>query len=97
VKGRDGSNSYPATIQEKVRTAARDGSRTPVELEGRELRALGHVKKSAARAIRELCVDCHGGETPQSAKAEIAGCLSVGCAVWPFRYGRSPYHGSRAD
>jgi hypothetical protein len=97
MKGRDGANSYPASIQAKVRAAARDTSKAPVELDDRELRALGHVKKSAARAIRALCIDCHGGETPQSAKADIAGCLSVGCAVWPFRFGRSPYHGSRAD
>ena len=96
MKGRDGRNVYPASIQEKVRAAARDTSKAPVELDEQELRALGHVKKSAARAIRELCVDCHGGESPQSAKAEIAGCLSVGCAVWPFRYGRTPYHGKGA-
>ena len=94
MKGRDGTNEYPTSIQEKVRAAARDASREPVELDEQELRTLGHVRKSAARAIRELCVDCHGGESPQSAKADIAGCLSVGCAVWPFRFGRSPYHGS---
>ena len=93
MKGRDGANSYPPRIAEKVRAAARDGSKTPVELDDQELRTLGHVKKSAARAIREMCVDCHGGESPQSAKADIAGCLSVGCPVWPFRFGRSPYHG----
>jgi hypothetical protein len=92
MKGRDGSNLYPPGIAEKVRAAARSGCKEPVELDERELRSLGHVKKSAARAIRSLCVDCHGGESPQSAKADIAGCLSVGCAVWPFRFGRSPYH-----
>jgi hypothetical protein len=97
MKGRDGTNSYPASIQAKVRAAARDASRTPVSLSEDERRALGHVRKSAARAIRELCVDCHGGESPQSAKTDIAGCLSVGCPVWPFRFGKSPYHGSRAD
>ena len=91
MKGRNSANAYPPSIQEKVRAAARSGSKTPVELDEQELRALGHVKKSAARAIRQLCVDCHGGESPQSAKAEIAGCLSVGCPVWPFRFGRSPY------
>jgi hypothetical protein len=91
MKGRNGANEYPPSIQEKVRAAARDTSKAPVELDDGELRVLGHTKKSAARAIRALCVDCHGGETPQSAKAEIAGCLSVGCAVWPFRFGRSPF------
>jgi hypothetical protein len=92
MKGRDGSNLYPPGIAEKVRAAALDGSKTPVELDDQELRALGHTKQSAARAIRRLCVDCHGGSGPQDAKADIAGCLSVGCAVWPFRFGRSPYH-----
>jgi hypothetical protein len=96
MKGRDGRNLYPPGIAEKVRAAARDASRTPVSLSEDELRALGHVKKSAARAIRALCVDCMGGEGPQSAKADIAGCLSVGCAVWVFRFGRSPYHGKGA-
>jgi len=96
MKGRDGTNAYPPSIQEKVRAAARGGSKAPVELDEQELRVLGHTKKSAARAIRELCVDCMGGESPQSAKADIAGCLSVGCAVWPFRFGRSPYHGKGA-
>jgi hypothetical protein len=93
MKGRDGYNVYPASIQQKVRAAARSGSREPVRLSDGELRTLGHVKQSAARAIRRLCIDCLGGEGPQSAKADIAGCLSVGCAVWPFRFGRSPYHG----
>jgi hypothetical protein len=97
MKGRDSAGKYPESIAEKVRAASRDGSRAPVELDDGELRTLGHVKKSAARAIRELCVDCHGGETPQSAKADIAGCLSVGCAVWPFRFGRSPYHAKGAQ
>jgi hypothetical protein len=97
MKRRNGGNEYPPTIQEKVRAAARDGGKTPVSLSEQELRTLGHVKKSAARAIRELCVDCHGGESPQSAKADIAGCLSVGCAVWPFRFGRSPYHAKGAQ
>jgi hypothetical protein len=93
MKGRDGTNSYPPTIQEKVRAAARSGSKAPVELDDQELRALGHVKQSPARAIRRMCVDCHGGEGPQAAKADIAGCLSVGCPLWVFRYGKSPYHG----
>ena len=93
MKGRDGRNVYPETVQSKVRAAALDGSRTPVELDDRELRTLGHTKQSAARAIRRMCVDCHGGESPQSAKAEIAGCLSVGCPLWVFRHGKSPYHG----
>jgi hypothetical protein len=93
MKGRDGRNVYPESVQRKVRAAARDGSKTPVELDDQELRTLGHTKKSAARAIRQMCVSCFGGEGPQSAKADIAGCLSVGCAVWPFRFGRSPYHG----
>jgi len=93
MKGRDGTNSYPPSIQEKVRAAANDPSKAPVELDEQELRALGHVKKSAARAIREMCVSCFGGEGPQAAKADIAGCLSVGCPIWPFRYGKSPHHG----
>jgi hypothetical protein len=96
MKGRDGTNAYPPSIQEKVRAAALDGGKTPVSLSEDERRTLGHVKQSAARAIRRLCVDCMGGEGPQAAKADIAGCLSVGCAVWPFRFGRSPYHGKGA-
>ena len=93
MKGRDGTNVYPPSIQAKVRAAALDRSRAPVALDERELRSLGHTKQSAARAIRRMCVDCHGGESPQSAKAEIAGCLSVGCPLWVFRHGKSPYHG----
>jgi hypothetical protein len=92
MKGRDGRNVYPESIREKVRAAALDGSRAPVELDERELRVLGHAKQSAARAIRRMCVDCFGGDGPQAAKADIAGCLSVGCPLWPFRFGRSPYH-----
>lgn len=92
MKGRDGSNLYPPGIAEKVRAAGLDRSRTPVVLSEAELRTLGHTKQSAARAIRRMCVDCFGGEGSQAAKADIAGCLSVGCPIWPFRFGRSPYH-----
>jgi hypothetical protein len=94
MKGRDGSNLYPPGIAEKVRAAARDTSRTPVSLSEEELRVLGHTKQSAARAIRRMCVSCFGGEGPQDAKADIRGCLSVGCPLWVFRFGKSPYHGS---
>lgn len=91
MKGRDATNAYPASIQDKVRAAARSGGTEPVSLDEGELRTLGHVKKPAARAIREHCIDCQGGTGPQSAKALIAGCTSVGCPLWPFRFGRSPY------
>jgi hypothetical protein len=94
MKGRDGANQYPPSIQGKVRAAGLDRSRAAVELDEQELRTLGHTKQSAARAIRRMCVDCFGGEGPQAAKEDIRGCLSVGCPLWPFRFGRSPYHGS---
>jgi hypothetical protein len=96
MKGRDSAGGYPESIQRKVRAAALSGSKTPVELDEEELRALGHVKRSAARAIRAMCIDCFGGTSPQHCKADIAGCTSVGCPLWPFRFGTSPFHGKEA-
>jgi hypothetical protein len=94
MKGRNGSNAYPPGIAERVRAAANDPSKAPVRLSEGEMRAVGHVKKSPTRAIREMCVDCMGGTSLQHAKGEIAGCTSVGCPLWPFRFGRNPFHGS---
>ena len=97
MKGRDGTNVYPASIAAKVRAASLDRSGAPVSLSKEEMRALGHVKRAPTRAIRSMCVDCMGGSSLQHAKKEIAGCTSVGCPLWPFRYGKNPFYGSEAE
>jgi len=52
----------------------------------------GHRKRSAANAIREKCLDCVCGNA-----AEVRRCVMTDCALWPFRFGKSPYHGDKKN
>ena len=39
-------------------------------------------------AVRRKCLDCTVGQI-----AEIRRCHITNCALWPYRFGRSPFHG----
>lgn len=39
------------------------------------------------KAIRAMCIECMGGLI-----AEVDRCSSKGCALYPFRKGKNPYH-----
>ena len=46
---------------------------------------------SPLSAIRRKCIDCVAGEI-----GLIADCALRNCALWPYRLGRNPFHGSAA-
>ena len=60
----------------------------PRKISNADLRALGHPE-SPIRAIRAKCQDCSGGS-----EAEVRKCVALGCPLWPFRMGHSPFHGN---
>lgn len=76
---------YPPAIQREVVAANRE--RREVQLSDAQLVELGHVPRPLRKVIREFCVDCMGGQTSMIRK-----CTSVGCALWPLRMGRNPWH-----
>ena len=41
-------------------------------------------------AIRAKCLDCCCGNV-----AEVRKCTAAGCALWPHRMGKNPFHGAR--
>lgn len=47
-------------------------------------------KKSPLRAIREKCIDCCCGS-----QHEVKICEVRSCALWPFRFGKNPFHAKR--
>ena len=48
------------------------------------------VITSPLDAIREMCLDCCGGE-----RSWIAGCTATKCALYEFRFGKNPYRKSK--
>ena len=44
---------------------------------------------SPLAAIRRKCIDCQAGQI-----AAIARCTMTDCALWPYRAGCNPFHGS---
>ena len=107
MKMRDKDGRYPPGIHEKVSRVAQAGGKEPVKLSMAEMGTLGHLKHSGAsksprwryqsEAIRAMCVDCMGGEGPLDAKGEIERCTSVGCPLWPYRFGKGPEAASVRD
>lgn len=61
--------------------------KSPRSLSKAELQALGHPE-SPIKAIRAKCLDCVGQQP-----SEVRKCTATGCPLWPFRMGRSPFHG----
>ena len=45
---------------------------------------------SPLKAIRRYCLDCAG-----NSRKEVRFCKVPTCALYPFRMGHNPYHGSR--
>lgn len=41
-------------------------------------------------AIKEMCIDCCGGE-----RSWVKECTSLNCALYEFRLGKNPYRKSR--
>lgn len=42
---------------------------------------------SPGKAIRAKCLDCCCGNA-----AEVRRCVSIRCALWPYRMGKNPFH-----
>ncbi len=62
----------------------------PRDLSPADLEALNHQAMPASKAIRLHCVECSGGSA-----VEARMCVTVGCSLWPFRLGVSPWKAER--
>ena len=91
MKGRQSDNRYPESIHQKVYLVALGREKEAVRLSEEEMGTLGHVEMSAAKAIRLMCIDCMGAEPPNGGWRDIELCTSVGCPLWPFRFGVTPW------
>jgi hypothetical protein len=60
--------------------------RDPRTLSPTELQALGHAAASLTEVIRAKCLDCCCGSAH-----EVRRCISIDCALWPFRMGANPW------
>jgi len=58
----------------------------PAYLSVETLRGLGHPE-TPMKAVRAHCVECCGGSYAEANK-----CTATGCALWPYRMGRNPFH-----
>lgn len=56
---------------------------------------------SPLRAVRMKCGECMGGERGKMPVGEVAAeiecCGSVGCTLWPFRFGDNPFRAERSE
>jgi hypothetical protein len=68
--------------------ATNDGisGRDPRTLTEADFEAAGIESMPVLSAIRDKCIDCSGGST-----AEVARCVAVSCALWPFRMNKNPF------
>lgn len=89
MKGRNAANRYPDDVQVEVEAASRENRE--IVLLSASLEKLGHGPRNPVKVMRAFCVDCMGGQ-----HAEVRRCTSVGCALWPYRMGRNPFHGNAA-
>src|SRR5260370_33539080 len=62
----------------------------PLEVPVADLNAAGHHPGPMLAIIREKCLDCSGGSP-----SEVRKCTCTGCALWPYRLGRSPFRAGR--
>jgi hypothetical protein len=67
-------------------TAGRD----PRGVSQADLTAAEHLPQPLLKIIRAKCLDCCAGD-----RAEVARCTAVGCPLWPYRTGASPFAKAR--
>lgn len=89
MKGRNPSGKYPPDLQSEVEAGSRENSE--IVLGRADLEKLGHGHRSPTKAMRAFCRDCMGNQF-----SEVRRCTSVGCALWPYRMGKNPFHGKAA-
>lgn len=63
--------------------------RNPNELGAELLKKAGIKPVSPMQAIRARCIDC------ANTRDEVAKCTAIGCALWAFRMGSSPFRAKR--
>ena len=67
-------------------TAGRD----PCGVPQADLTAAGHSPQPLLKIIRAKCLDCCADD-----RTEVARCTAVGCSLWPYRTGASPFAKAR--
>ena len=82
---RNAANPYLIPSRHAADRGEKIGS-NPAFLSVETLRGLGHPEKPM-KAIRAHCVGCSGGSYAEANK-----CTATGCALWPYRMGRNPFH-----
>lgn len=60
--------------------------RDPRAMTVAELGELGHAAAALTEVIRAKCLDCCCGSAH-----EVRRCISIDCALWPFRMGTNPW------
>ena len=77
----------------EVSKSALDGGelvgRLPKEIGKEGLKDLGY-STSPVKAIRAHCIMC-SGDSP----SEVRKCTGIGCPLWAFRMGTSPYYNKK--
>ena len=54
-------------------------------------------QKKPLKAIRYMCIECMGGDSPQACKDLIRECASTTCPLHEFRFGQNPYSKHRGN
>ncbi len=63
----------------------------PREMSIADLKSLGHVKKSHSKIIKEMCNSCVGADPSGTRHKEVRLCQAIGCPLWAYRMGKSPF------
>lgn len=64
--------------------------RDPRKMTHDELRQCGHEPTPVLAALRAKCIDCCAGSA-----SEVRKCVSVSCALWPFRINKNVWREKR--
>jgi hypothetical protein len=64
--------------------------RDPREMTKSDLETLGHEVVPILSVIRAKCLDCCAAQ-----QSEVRRCVSIKCALWPYRMGSNPMRDKR--
>jgi hypothetical protein len=60
--------------------------RDPRKIAAHEFDGAGLAGRPVLEVIKAKCLDCSAGATD-----EVRKCVSIGCALWPYRMGANPF------
>lgn len=71
-------------------TSGETAGRDPRKISAEEWQAAGVKGGPILGAIRAKCLDCSCGQP-----SEVAKCVSINCALWPYRMKTNPFRAAR--